>query len=149
MNMIAKILSTFFGVGYAPIAPGTLTSFLIVLLYRFYLFRLDWPIFLLLLFFIFFLGTYMSTRFAKKINKEDPRIIVIDEVLGQMIPLFLLKPDWPLLAAAFILFRFFDIVKPFPVNRAERFPDGWGIMMDDLVAGLYAGILINIYLLLK
>ncbi|MCK4336340.1 MAG: phosphatidylglycerophosphatase A [Candidatus Aminicenantes bacterium] len=149
MNMTAKILSTFFGAGYAPIAPGTFTSLLIVLLYRFYLVRLDWPIYLVLLLILFFLGVYVSTRFARELNKEDPQIIVIDEVLGQMIPLFLIKPDWLLLAAAFVLFRLFDIIKPFPVNKAEKFPQGWGIMMDDLVAGLYAGIIINIFLLLK
>lgn len=149
MNMTAKILSTFFGAGYTPIAPGTFTSLLIVLLYRFYLVRLDWPIYLALLLIIFFLGVYVSTRFARELNKEDPQIIVIDEVLGQMIPLFLMKPDCLLLAAAFVLFRFFDIIKPFPVNKAEQFPQGWGIMMDDLVAGLYAGIIINIFLLLK
>ena len=67
-----------------------------------------------------------------------------------MIPLFLLPPDWRLLIPAFLLFRLFDIWKPFPIRRIERFPKGWGIMLDDIAAGLYAGILINIgRLLLK
>ena len=78
-----------------------------------------------------------------------PASITIDEALGQMIPLFLLKPSFVLLAAAFFLFRFFDIIKPFPVNRAERLSSGWGIMLDDVVAGLFSGILLNIYLLIR
>ncbi len=147
MKLISKIFSTFFGVGFAPLAPGTLTSAVIVVLYKVYLFRLAWPVYLGILPLLFVFGAIVSTRYAAQLKIEDPHVIVIDEVLGQMIPLFLLKPEWPLLAAAFLLFRFFDILKPFPINKVESFPEGWGIMLDDIVAGLFAGILINIYLL--
>jgi phosphatidylglycerophosphatase A len=81
-------------------------------------------------------------------KKEDPRTIVIDEAAGQMIALFLLDPRWSLMAASFLLFRFFDIVKPYPIKRAEKYPGGFGIMLDDFVAAIFAGILINLFLLL-
>ena len=72
-------------------------------------------------------------------GRIDPGQVVIDEVAGQIIT-FLATPrvTWKGLLAGFIIFRLFDIVKPFPARRAERFPGGWGIMMDDLIAGLYS-----------
>jgi phosphatidylglycerophosphatase A len=148
MNVVARIISTFFGVGYTPIAPGTAVSLVVILLYRFVLSGLNWPVFIGLMAAVFFIGVWASFRHASVLGRKDPGEIVIDEVVGQMIPLFLLKPSWGLLIAAFLLFRAFDILKPFPVNRAENYPGGWGIMLDDIVAGLYAGILINLYLII-
>ena len=147
MTMISKLLSTFFGLGYIPLAPGTVTSLAAVLLYRFWLARLPWPLYLAVLVILFLLGTAAATRHAAAVKKKDPRCIVIDETVGQLIPLFLLQPDWLLLGLAFLLFRFFDIVKPFPIRRTEAFPAGWGIMMDDVAAGLCAGIIINLALI--
>jgi phosphatidylglycerophosphatase A len=82
------------------------------------------------------------------LKKEDPRTVVIDEAAGQLIALFLLSPQWSLCAASFLLFRFFDIVKPYPIKRVETFPGGFGIMLDDIVAAIFAGIVINLFLLL-
>lgn len=149
MKSIAKIISVFFGVGYIPIAPGTVTSLIVVVLYWLVLSQLSWPIFLLILILLFLLGVFVSSVHSSAIKHKDPQSVTIDEALGQLIPLFLLKPTWGLLLAAFLLFRFFDILKPFPVNRAENFPSGWGIMLDDVVAGLYSGIILNIYLLIR
>jgi phosphatidylglycerophosphatase A len=67
--------------------------------------------------------------------------------LGQLIVLFRMPPTWPFLIASFILFRILDILKPFLIKKSEDFPRGWGIMMDDVVSGVCAGILINLYLL--
>lgn len=149
MKFISKVISTFFGAGYFPIAPGTLTSFIIILLYKFYLHKLSWPIYLMFLFLLFLIGVVSSSHYSRQINKKDPRNIVIDEALGQLLTLFRLNPSWFLLIIAFLLFRLFDIVKPFPIRKVETFPKGWGIVMDDIVAAIYAGILINLYLLLK
>ena len=148
MKIITRVISTFFGVGYTPIAPGTAVSLVVILLYRFVLADLGWPVYAGLAALIFLTGVWASHAHSTVLGRKDPREIVIDEVVGQMIPLFLLKPDWKLLIAAFLLFRFFDIFKPFPVNWAENFPGGWGIMVDDVIAGLYAGILINLYLII-
>ena len=149
MKFLARIIAVFFGVGFIPIAPGTITSLIVVIAYWLFLSQLAWPVFLLMMCLMFLLGVFVSSVYSSTLQQKDPRSITIDEALGQMIPLFLIKPTFVLLAAAFLLFRFFDIIKPFPVNRAERLPSGWGIMADDVVAGLCSGILLNIYLLIR
>lgn len=153
MKSLSKIIATFFGVGYFPVAPGTLTSLIVVLLYKFYLHSLNWPFYLLLLFFLFSVGVFTSTKYSLEIKKNDPRRIVIDEAFGQLLVLFQIGESWgtgwlPLLSC-FLLFRIFDIIKPFPIKKVETLPKGWGIVMDDLVAAVYAGVIINLYLLLK
>ena len=148
MKLVSKIIATFFGLGYFPFAPGTLTSAIIVLFYKFFLYRLSWPVYLSLFFVIFALGIFVSDVTSRIMKKEDPRAVVIDEAAGQFIALFLLSPEWILCAASFFLFRFFDIIKPFPIKRVETFPKGFGIMLDDFVAAIFAGILINLFLLL-
>lgn len=147
MKSLSKIISTFFGIGYFPFAPGTLTSAIIVLLYKLFLHRISWPIYLLLFLLLFALGAIVSDIHSRAIKREDPRTIVIDEAAGQMLGMFLLKPDWWLCAAIFLLFRILDIVKPFPIKRAEKFPGGFGIMLDDIVAAIFAGILLNLFLI--
>lgn len=148
MKLFAKITATFFGAGYFPLAPGTITSAIIVLLYKFILHKLSWPIYLLLFFSLFALGIFVSDVYSRILKKDDPRTVVIDEAAGQMIALFLLSPQWALCVAGFLLFRLFDIVKPFPIKQVETFPRGFGIMLDDFVAAIFAGILINLYLLI-
>lgn len=147
MKILSQIIATFFGIGYLPLAPGTIASFLVILLYRYYLYSWTWPVYLGALVLVFIIGASASSAYAKTIKKEDPRSIVIDEVLGQLIVLFRMPPTWPLLIASFILFRVLDILKPFMIEKSENFPRGWGIMMDDVVSGVCAGILINLYLL--
>lgn len=153
MKSLSKIIATFFGVGYCPVAPGTLTSLIVVLLYKFYLHSLSWPFYLLLLFLLFLVAIFTSTKYSLQVRKQDPRKIVIDEAFGQLLVLFRIGESWgngwlPLLAC-FILFRFFDIIKPYPIKKVETLPEGWGIVMDDLVAAVYAGIIIHLYLLLR
>ena len=153
MKSLSKIIATFFGVGYFPVAPGTLTSLIVVLLYKFYLHSLSWPFYLLLLFLLFSVGVFTSTKYSLEIKKHDPQRIVIDEAFGQLLVLFQIGESWgtgwlPLLSC-FLLFRIFDIIKPFPIKKVEKLPKGWGIVMDDLVAAVYAGVIINLYLLSK
>jgi len=148
MTIISRMFATFFGVGYLPIAPGTVASFLMILLYRYYLYAWNWPLYLGVLILFFFFGALASSTYAETLKKEDPRSAVIDEVLGQLIVLFRMPPSWPLLIAAFLLFRALDILKPFLIKKSENFPRGWGIMMDDVMSGVCAGIIINLYLLL-
>jgi len=149
MKIISKIAATCFGLGYFPLAPGTFTSLVVVLTYKFYLYRISWPFHLLIFLLIFLIGIPTSSRLSSEWKSKDPRKIVIDEAAGQYLALFQLNPAWSSLALSFLLFRFFDIVKPFPIRRVETFPQGWGIMLDDLVAALYAGLLISLYILLK
>lgn len=149
MKLLSKVISTFFGLGYFPVAPGTITSLVVILAYKFYLYQLSWPLYLLILFFLFVVGVYTSTKFSAESNKKDPRKIVIDEACGQLLVLFRMSEAWFPVLASFILFRVFDIVKPSPIKKVEALPAGWGIMMDDVVAAIYAGVIINLYLLLK
>ena len=149
MKLLSKVISTFFGLGYFPVAPGTITSLVVILAYKFYLYQLSWPLYLFILFLLFLVGVYTSTKFSAESNKKDPRKIVIDEACGQLLVLFRMSEAWFPVLASFILFRVFDIVKPFPIKKVEALPAGWGIMMDDIVAAIYAGVIINLYLLLK
>lgn len=149
MKLLSKIISSFFGVGYFPIAPGTLTSLVVILAYKFYLFRLSWSLYLLILFLLFFIGVYTSTKVESESRKKDPRKIVIDEACGQLLVLFRMGDAWFPILSGFLLFRIFDIVKPYPIKKVETLPSGWGIMMDDIVAAIYAGVIINLYLIIK
>lgn len=149
MKLLSRIISTFFGVGYFPVAPGTLTSFAIILAYKYYLFSLSWPLYLAVLSLLFFIGVYTSTQYSSESKKKDPRKIVIDEACGQLLVLFRMSDAWFPLILSFVLFRMFDILKPFPIKKVENFPKGWGIMLDDAVAAIYAGVIVNLYLILK
>lgn len=149
-------LATCGPVGYFPGAPGTAGSAvgvaLVVALGRLPLER-AWLTVLLgaAAVALFVAGVEAARQSEKFFAKTDPRQVVIDEVVGQMIS-FLALPaaSWKWLLAGFVLFRVLDIVKPFPALRAERAPGGWGIMLDDVVAGFYTlAVLAGLRLLLE
>lgn len=148
MVKLAKIISTFFGIGLFPLAPGTLASLAMVVLYKYYLHNLSWPLYLAVLFLVIAAGVYFSSIYARSLNLKDPGKVVIDEVAGQLLAVFLLRPDWVILAPAFILFRFLDIIKPMGVKKLETLPAGWGIMADDLGSGLVVNILLQLTVLI-
>ncbi len=149
MKTVHKILATFFGVGFFPLAPGTLTSFLVVIVYRLFLHRLPWPLYLFLFVVLFFVGVIVSTEYSSELGKEDPRRIVIDEACGQLFILFQMPTSSFILLACFFLFRFFDIIKPYPIRKVEKLKKGWGIMMDDIIAAICTAGIIHVYLLIK
>jgi phosphatidylglycerophosphatase A len=137
-------IATGLGSGYFPVAPGTAGSAvgltLVIALRQAALGPLRWAIGLAAFSgLLFVLGVWSAGKAEKVFGRVDPRQVVIDEVVGQIIT-FLATPrvTWRGFIAGFILFRAFDIVKPFPARRAERFPGGWGIMLDDVVAGVYS-----------
>lgn len=136
-------LATFFYVGRFPVMPGTAGSavgfFLFLGLHLFFHSRL---IFVLLALGLFFIGVYVSGRVQTEMGKRDPKCVVIDEVAGIFIALlFLPKLSFIGLSSAFILFRLFDIFKLFLIRRLEDIQGGWGIMLDDALAGIYAGVI--------
>jgi phosphatidylglycerophosphatase A len=149
MRRVWRVIASFGGLGYIPIAPGTAASLAVVLLYKFLLSRFSWPYLVLLLLFLFALGVISSTAYAAELAQKDPQKIVVDEAVGQLIVLLFIFPSWTLVLLSFLLFRFFDIVKPFPVSRAERLPVGWGIMADDVAAALLAKALLHLYIWIK
>lgn len=161
LDYIALALTTF-GVGYIPGAPGTygsavgLVVYLIVSSYHLRFVsgitshdRLWWfyqqmvPTAWLILLTIFSLiGFWASSRTIPLLGNEDPSEAVVDEVIGQLVA-FCFVPfglSWPFVLAGFLLFRFFDIWKPYPIRDLEILPGGLGICADDIVAGVYAGI---------
>lgn len=141
MKVLARVLATFFGLGLAPLVPGTVASAAAALLFKFSLHSLAWPLYGLMVLIIFFAGAAASDRYAVELGRPDPGRIVIDEVCGQLIALAFLPPGWPAVAVSFALFRFFDIIKPGPIRKLEKLPGGWGIMADDVAAGLAAAVL--------
>ena len=147
MNTLSMIFSTFFGTGFFPVAPGTAASFLTMLLFKLGLYRLSWPFQALIIVVLFIAGGAASTRYARLLNRKDPGRIVIDETCGQLIALFLVTPGWKELLLAFFLFRIFDIIKPYPIRKLEAIPHGWGIMADDVGAGLAAAGFLRLILL--
>jgi phosphatidylglycerophosphatase A len=149
MKVLSTALATFGGIGYFPIAPGTLASLILALLYKFWFFRIPWPLYLGIGLIIYVIGVWSSGAAADRAGKEDPRTVVIDEVLGQWLALWMVPPLWGYVLMSFILFRFFDILKPLFIRKAETFRAGWGIMLDDILAGVYAGICVNALLLIR
>jgi phosphatidylglycerophosphatase A len=141
------IFSTFFGTGFFPVAPGTVASFLTVLFFKLGLYKLSWPFQALIIVAVFIAGGAAANRYARLLNRKDPGRIVIDETCGQLIALFLMTPGWKELLLAFFLFRIFDIIKPYPIKKLEALPHGWGIMADDVGAGLAAAVFLRLILL--
>jgi phosphatidylglycerophosphatase A len=148
MKLLAKILATFFGTGAFPFAPGTFASLAAALVYKFGLFRLSGTLQAVVIVVVFFVGVAAASVHARELGRPDPRPVVIDEACGQWIACFLIPPGWMPVLAAFFLFRLFDVWKPFPIRQLERLRGGWGIMADDVLAGIFAGLLVHGYLLL-
>ncbi|MCF6292123.1 MAG: phosphatidylglycerophosphatase A [Robiginitomaculum sp.] len=142
MNLLSKILATFFGTGYLRPAPGTWGSLAALPLGVWVLVVSDWYVLLALTIVIFFIGIWASDHYSKNTGNKDPSEVVIDEVAGQWLALVFVQPILWQVLAAFVLFRLFDITKPWLIGRLEKLPGGLGIMSDDMLAGLVAGILI-------
>jgi len=138
------LLATGFGAGYVPIAPGTAGSAVGVLLF-YLLSPLPPAWYLSITAFVTLAAIWFSGRAEKILGTNDPPQVVIDEIAGQLITLALLPPDWHYMLAGFLLFRLVDIIKPFPANKINRdMHGGAGIVLDDVVAGIYANLLLQI-----
>ncbi|MDD5561165.1 MAG: phosphatidylglycerophosphatase A [Candidatus Omnitrophica bacterium] len=147
-NLLVKTISTFFFVGYLPLIPGTFGS--IAGIGIFYLFNgRSWAGYLLLIFCIMILGLLTSGRAEKLLNRKDPGCIVIDEVMGMLVALSFLPHDPKIIILAFFIFRILDTLKPFPAGRLQNMHGAVGVMGDDLVAGIYANIVLQLILRLS
>ena len=143
----ALALSTWFGTGLLPVAPGTFGT-LATLPLILGLNALGIWYNVLALVTVAGVAIWASDWSQDLLDTNDPPEIVIDEVAGFLVTMFLLPHTWLALALGFILFRFFDIIKPYPVKKVERFKGGFGIVMDDLLAGFYANLGVRIILFL-
>jgi phosphatidylglycerophosphatase A len=143
MNSVAIVVATAGGAGYAPIAPGTAGSLVGLVIYL--LTRhspIEWQIGLFVA--IVVAGTWASSRVESVFGEKDPGPVVIDEVAGQLATLLFTGASVGAAVVGFFVFRLLDIVKPPPADRFERLPHGYGIMADDLMAGLYGNLVIQV-----
>ena len=144
MMFISKTITTCFGIGYLQKGAGTIAALFCCLLWYWLHGAESHLLFqLLLLLLLFFLGVFTSTTVEKEWGKDSNRV-VIDEVHGMLTALFLVPFSWQYVPAAFMLFRFFDIAKPLGIRKMESFPGGWGVMLDDLLAGLYSNVALQL-----
>lgn len=115
----------------------------------FLLLKLTPPFHLGIIIFIFLLGVWISDRAEAVWKKKDPGAVIIDEIVGYLITMGLLPFNLIKATVGFLLFRVFDILKPFPIRRIERIGGGWGIMLDDLVAGFYAALILRLLFMIR
>ena len=162
IRTINYLIVTFFGLGTIRYAPGTITSLVttIFLYSLFHIIKLPSDIILIIFIVIFIYSFYAVSEFIKNNENKDPKEVVIDEFIGQFIPIYIYEISHGLLKDAneavifyiiiFVLFRFFDIKKPFPVNIFDKkFKNSFGVILDDVVAGLYVVLTIIIFMIIK
>jgi len=162
IKTINYLFVTFFGIGTIRYAPGTITSFVTtILLYSsFHILNLSYDVVFGILISIFFYAFLAVENYIKDAANKDPREVVIDEVIGQSIPIYLYelahgtnkdsKEAILFYIYIFVLFRFFDIKKPFPINFFDRkFKNSFGVIIDDVIAGFYVVLTLIIFMVVK
>ena len=144
MNRLALLIATVGYVGFFPIAPGTAGSFAALALYA--LVRwIDLPaVELAAIVAVFAVGVWAATRSEVLLGGTDPGPIVIDEVLGMLMTLAWLPLSLTGVVVGFLLFRIYDVIKPYPARRCEDAPGGWGVMLDDAMAGIYGQVTLRL-----
>lgn len=156
MKWLIKLIATGCYTGYTPLAPGTAGSLIGVIIYL-GIYKFSWLSYLLILIALSLFGVYISNKATSYFFKEkDSKRIVIDEIIGFLITMFLIIPSEidfsevllfrysKFVIAGFLIFRVIDILKPFPLRRLEKLPGGWGVMCDDILAGVYANIIMRV-----
>ena len=162
IKIFNSLFVTLFGIGKVKAAPGTIASFLTTsaLFYFFHVIKLSHFVILLFLLILFIYSFYAITSYIKEREDKDPQEIVVDEVIGQSIPIYLYEIShnsqinsesaYLVYFYIFILFRFFDIKKPFPVSYIDKkFKNSFGVIFDDVIAGFYVVLTLIIFMVLK
>jgi len=144
MRTLGVLIATCGYIGYAPIAPGTVGSLAAVVVYGIMRATGAEAAEVWLLAVVVLVGVWSASVSERHFQKTDPGTVVIDEVAGMLLTLLWIPVGWGGVAAGFFAFRFFDIVKPFPARQAERLHGGVGIVVDDLVAGVYAHLVVRL-----
>jgi phosphatidylglycerophosphatase A len=129
--------------GRAPMAPGTAGTAVGVLVYL-WMRRLSPEAYVLFCILIVLIGTWISGRAEELLGKKDHPSIVIDEIAGYLVSVAMLPETWSFITAAFVLFRIFDIMKPYPLKRLQNLHGGVGVMLDDIGAGVYTNVVLRI-----
>ncbi len=146
MNTISSWIATGFRIGYLPLAPGTWGSLAAVFVWYFFMTEISPFLLIFTSVVVFFIGVITSNVVIETTGKSDPSEVVIDELAGQWFALIALPHTIGYGIAAFVLFRIFDIFKPPPIKQLERLPGGWGVMLDDVAAGVMTCTILNGFL---
>jgi len=146
MNRVAaELIGTVFYIGKLPLAPGTWASIFAVLCWYFLFQSVNHFVLPAISIFLFLIGGIASDTIVKDSKEHDPSRIVIDEWVGQWVALSMMPINIRTGVVAFVAFRIFDIIKPGPVRKMEKIPGGWGIMADDVMAGIMAYFVVLIF----
>jgi len=144
MKNFILLLATGFGVGYSPFVPGTLGTLVAIPIYLFFS-DIPSPLYEITLTGFFFLCVWVSGNAERFFGKKDDQRIVVDEIMGFLITMLWVPKTVLFVILGFFLFRFFDILKPFPIRRIEKgFKGGFGVALDDVMAGVYSNIVLQI-----
>ncbi len=146
MNTVVKYFVSLFGVGFIPTAPGTLGSIFAIIVWYLSITLINIYFFYIVFILVFFFAFKSVEIYLKNESKDDPSEVIIDEFIGQSIPLlFLIDYNLYEVLLAFCAFRFFDITKIYPINRAEEMNGAKGVIVDDIIAGIYSLIIIMFF----
>jgi phosphatidylglycerophosphatase A len=144
VTRVAVFLATVGYCGYFPIAPGTVGSAAGLVVYLLVWWTQSPLVEIALIAAAFAAGTWAATHAERYFGGIDPGPVVIDEVLGMLVTLAFIPAGWSAMLAGFVLFRVFDVIKPYPADRLEKFHGGFGIMADDAMAGVYANLALRL-----
>ena len=147
MGLLSRLISTVAYIGYLPIAPGTWGSAAGLAVYAAVRVTAGPMAELAVVVGLLAVGVWSATVTGHEMGDEDPGPVVIDEVVGMLVTLLWLPVGMTGAIAGFFLFRLFDIVKPFPARQFEQLPGGWGVMFDDVMAGIYGNLALRLLML--
>jgi len=149
MKKFSVLISTLFGIGYFPKAPGTAGSFVAMIIYYFVAvtWNIHWSLIYGFLLIITLISVFLINIAEHDLGQDSPKI-VIDELIGYFVAVLFLPKNLFVLFIAFVIFRVFDIIKPEPVNISQKLPGGWGVITDDIIAGIYTNMLMQIFVIL-
>ena len=142
IRRLIKFITSVCYAGYSPVVPGTIGSLAGLIIY--FLVRNNVVLYAFSILFLFSLGIIFSAEAENIFRKKDAEAIVIDEACGMLLALFLVPFRTVLVIAGFLLFRFFDVIKPPPARALEKIVGSWGIMLDDILAAVYTNVILQI-----
>ena len=149
MKNFSKYFATLFGIGFISIAPGTFGSLCAIFVWYVFIDFLSIFYFIVLFLFVLSVSFYFTGNYLDNYKKKDPSEVIVDEFLGQSIPLlFIVSFNIYEVLIAFVTFRFFDIYKIYPINKMEDLKGSYGVILDDIVAGIYSLIILMLYKIL-
>ena len=143
MKFFILLSATGLGAGFSQIVPGTMGT-LVAIPFYYFVSSIPSPLYELTLVAFFFFSSWISNQAERYWGKKDDRRIVIDEIMGFLVTMLWIPRSPLFIVAGFLLFRFFDILKPFPIRRLERVRSGFGVVLDDVLAGIYSNIALHL-----